>query len=54
LREALPYFEKAAQLGDSVGAQAVVQLKQNLGMGSAPQKVTLLPLAGVTVRYQKI
>ncbi len=36
-REALPYFEQAAQLGDSLGAQYAAQVRQTLGLESTPQ-----------------
>ena len=37
LREALPYFEKAAQLGLSQGAQNAAQVRQMLGLETARQ-----------------
>jgi tetratricopeptide (TPR) repeat protein len=36
LREALRYFEKAAQLGDALGAQHAARVRQTLGIESLP------------------
>jgi tetratricopeptide (TPR) repeat protein len=36
-RESLPYFEKAAQLGDLQATQAISKIKQMLGMEPTPQ-----------------
>lgn len=38
LREALPYLEKAAQLGDPKGIRALAQVRQKLDLTLAPQR----------------